>query len=237
LKFSSPGFCELPVFKNLPRSQSPTYLGTSGDDFLNFEGFSEANGSPWILSLLQGIPKEEKLLWESCRQMLEHALKAAAHGLTGFFGYELLTADLTALIERFNPQDFARLLINHSQKMSPGQTRLIQYGVFWGLLTKRVQEDWGKIAFESHIRTWDSLPGGIEKSLKKLARNCMTIEPGRNCRRMIALNNLGTKPLTDPSDPEQKKSLAGFLEFFRGRNPEGPVSVLLLDRNQTTFLE
>jgi hypothetical protein len=236
LKFTSPAFGELPVFKNLPRSQAPTYLGTSGDDFLNFEGASQEDGSPWVLSLLQTIRKEEKLLWESCRQMLENALKTASQGLRGFFGYELLTVDLSGRIERFNPQDFARLLANHSQKMSPGQTRLIQYGAFWGLLTKRVQEDWGKIVFENHVRTWDKLPGGIEKSLKKLARNCMAIEPGRKCRRIVVLDNLGTTPLTDPSDPGQEESRARFLEFFRGQNPEAPVSVFLLNRSQVTFL-
>lgn len=210
----------LPFFAKLPPFQSAVYAGEAAEKVLRFKCGQE--DKEILVDLVSVIGSEESLVWKSCREMFAYALKLAAQEMKGFFGYELLTADLSRGLAHFNPHDLAQLLTNHAAKMSPGESRLIQYGTFWGLLSKRIPEDWGKIEFKTCVEVYQKPPEQLDGYLLALLKKC-----GPSAESALVIHSIGTKSLLQPANEVQSANLKQLWELCQTKYGYLPSVIFL----------
>lgn len=225
---------QLPFLAKLPRFQSCSYLGAAGPKLIVFRGKTEEK--VFTLFLAATIDKEESLLWKSCQEMLVQSFKGAAQSITGFFGYELLSADLSRGLEHFNAFDFSKLLENHSRQMSVGEKRLIQYGPFWGVWTKCLEERWGKIDLKTHVEIYPRPSARLDLHLKKILRDCAGTGQEQLSGTIVLLQVIGSRPIYCPGDQEQAGYLRAWLDLLRAQAKDMPPSVCILHQGELTAL-
>ncbi|MDD5217455.1 MAG: hypothetical protein PHN49_04320 [Candidatus Omnitrophica bacterium] len=234
MEMTSEKMLQLPFLAKLPRFQSCSYLGEAGPKLIAFRGQTEEK--VLTLFLAATIDKEESLLWKSCQEMLAQSFKVAAQSITGFFGYELLSADLSRGLAHFNPSDFSKLLANHSRQMSVGEKRLIQYGPFWGVWTKRLEERWGKIDLKTYVEVYPKSSARLDLYLKKILRDCAVAGQEHLSETIVLLQVIGSRSVYCPGDQEQSGYLKAWLDLLRTQTKEPPPSICILHQGEFTDL-
>ena len=187
------------IFKFLSGVSEIYFKGEAAPKCLRFQiQHKEVQRQVIMQSLIRG---EEDALWESCRQLIDQSLKLATGQMKGFYGFELLTADLDHGIRNFVLNDFAALLANHARKLEVGDSRLIQYGGFFGKLSKRVEEDWGKLEWKHFILIYRADPPRLDLIFKKMLS--LAKEPEM---AWLLLQDLSAQAIFDLKENEEQKN-------------------------------
>ena len=214
-----------------------TYQGTADDKILRFE--VKMGESSRTLCLATILSKEEKMAWQSFEGVLDHTAGLAQAGLRGFFGFEIVSAELQAM-QHFNPQELSRLLINHSKELGAGEKKLIRYGQLFGLLHYRAPAEWGKLEIKTRIEFFDApssssgevseesvkaalLGGGGKKKtggrfdllFKKLVKT-------GGAGSITLVHDMSSQLLYDPTNESQRSQIQDWLkkEIAGGATPE-----------------
>lgn len=195
-----------PMFAALPKFASVVFKGFLAESVQHFEAVRE--GETCSILSLTTIRHEEKFLWESSRDLLEHSIQLAASGVRGIFSFDLLTFDAFHELKTFNQQELARLIINHSQKLNTSEQRLIKYSSCYGILRKLVAEDWGKITFRSSVEVFAKTPEQLDLLVKKLLNHSASL-PG--CK-VIMICDLSQEGIWQPNNEQQRQRLLKLFE-------------------------
>jgi hypothetical protein len=139
---------QAPIFSGFFSWKDIAYQKEITPKILRFEVQDQDQARPLYLTSI--ISKEEKMAWQSFQEFLEHATGFAQKGMRGFFGLDVLCADIQSGMQNFNPNDLVQLVLNHSKKLGPDQRALIRYGQFYALLHYRAPADWGKVEVRTH---------------------------------------------------------------------------------------
>jgi len=193
------------IFSKLPRFESVVYKGELKPKIQHFEVLREGETIHLIVEVL--IRKEEGFVWKSFFDLMSHALKIAEAGMQGFFGFDLISLDFSQGINHFHPNELAQLIVNHSRKLALGDEVLIQYGSIFGLLKKRIQEQWGKIDFHSPVEICTRGPEQFDLEVKRLIRE----SEGLSGSRIIIIQDLSTDPIFKFGAEEQTARLRELL--------------------------
>jgi len=218
-----------PVFSFLPKFQSVVFKTTVGEKVRYFE--TERDGEKISVLTLMVIRAEEKFFWESCVDLLDRAVQQAAATVAGVYSFELLSFDVHRELKTFSDQELGRLLINHSRKLVPGQTRLIKYSSCFGLLKKLVHEDWGKMVLKTATEIFPKDPVDIDGLVKKT----MAVALKQPAPQIIVIHDLSQEPLLVPANQEQKTRLSALFDQQQNLFASQP-EVFICDRNGVTDL-
>lgn len=218
LDFTSSDIHAAPTFVRLPKFERIEFLGFRDGVVQRFKAARE--GQEFSLLALNIIRRDEKDFWEACQELLERAVQMAAARMHGVFRLELLNFNIHRELETFNFQDLTQLISNHGARLTPGQKRLIKYSTAYALLTKAVDEEWGKVHFIPGIEVFADEPNRLDKvvgRMWKIAESC----PGP---RLVVINDLSLTPIYDPSDEDQalrlRKKLPAQGDLFSTDCPE-----------------
>ncbi|MCB9800264.1 MAG: hypothetical protein H6757_05860 [Candidatus Omnitrophica bacterium] len=228
----SPDLSKAPCFLRLPWLSAFTYRGKLNPKTYLFDVLSERGPARLILSTL--IEKEQADIWKSCHAMLERTFKTAALGIKGFFGFDLITLDLHQGMQHFNWDMLSQLIANHCRKMQTGEVRLIQYASLYGVLHKRMQEDWGKIEFKSGIEVYTQAPEKFDLHLKKMLREAADRKGEKP--DVFLVSDFGQMPIFKFGDETQTGRLKKFLESVCENQKETMPDIYVTHKDQTVEL-
>lgn len=192
--FQVPGNFQELIFRGKPLDKVFAFAAKSGEE-------------KKYIFLQTVICGAEDFVWQAWQEMLEHALKAAAARVKGFFGFDLLTLEDAAGLANFNPAAFSQLLVNHSFTLANGQSRLIKYGQCYGILQKRLPEDWGKIDFKNPVEICRG-EAKLDLRLKKIWRETARYQ---DAERIYLFHDLGAEPVFKFGQEEQTSRLEKLL--------------------------
>jgi len=219
------------LFSGFPSWKSIEYRGEVTPKVLRFEVLDGEENRPLYLASL--LSKGEKMAWQSFLDVMDHTMVIAQAGLRGFFGLDVLSVDIRAGLQHFNPADFARMIVNHSKTLGPDGKVLIRYGQLFTLLHYRAPADWGKIEVKTHVEFFSqasatgevneasvmaALKGSGSKNkksagdqldlfLKKLLK-----DSGQEPRAIYLVHDLSLQPLWDPAHELQQERVRAWLE-------------------------
>lgn len=170
------------------------------------------------------IRREEALRWKSFAELLDYGFQFAKQSLKGFYGFELIEIQLDEGISNFKAPEFGQLLVNHAKKLEVGQSNLIQYGGLQGRLTKRIQEDWGKIEFKHAVDVYAKKAEQLDLYIKKRVSEVAGYEPHFEGGRNLLVYDLSQDPLFKFGEEMQTERLRKQLEKinknFSGNRPK-----------------
>lgn len=180
----------------------------------------------WVQNIVASV---DDALWESARMMLEQGIKLAAGQVQGFFGFECVAADLASGVRHFSLNDFAALIANHARKLEPGESKVIQYGGFFGVLQKRIREDWGKIDAKYFISICRADPPRPDLLFKKMLERVSDQTPA-----ILVLADCGLSPAFRFDDELQRQSMQLF--FKKCKLPLSEIRFIHIYQQQLTEL-
>lgn len=178
------------IFRQFSGWNTIGFRGAVTPKLLKFEVSDGEKTRPLYLASI--IHKEEKLPWQSCQDLLNHAAALAQTGMQGLFGLEVLSLDIRAGMTRFNAQNFSQLLINHARNLGAIPKTLIRYGQLFCVLHKRAPAEWGKIEVKTHVEIVDPEKSRPESFYKKIFR-----ESGRESGALFLIHDMSGAPVWD----------------------------------------
>jgi hypothetical protein len=203
----------LPLFKKFSSFIHPVLKSRPAPKRYFFEADSSEGKQVFLVTLTAS--KEDGPVWKAAQELLEFGLKAASAQMRGAFGYDLVSADISGGMKTFIPANFSALLANHGKAMAPGEKRLIQYGPFWGVLSKRIPLDWGKIEFRSPVEIVPKETEKLDLYLKGIVNEGKTL-CAEAATLHIVIQVVGGVPLLHPDHPAQKERLENYFGKEKG---------------------
>ena len=196
----------LVLFRHLPKLEDIVYKGEAGSKVRHFKIIHQQK--PHTLLTVLVISNEDRLFWDSCADLVARSVQAASLKMRGIFGFDLLAVDIHQGMDVFNWDDLGQLLVNHSRKLACGQERLVRYCSLLGVLTKKVDVDWGKVGFRLAAQVYTHDPQKFDLFVRKL------LKAGRHFAKpvMIVICDLSREPLLDPRQERQTVRLG---QLFR----------------------
>jgi hypothetical protein len=192
-------FAPLPVFDEIH------YQGHPQEKVQLYKAVRE-NQTCTLLALTI-IRKEEDFLWASAEDFLTSSVVWAAQRVQGIFTFDLLTFDIHKEVNAFNYKELTELIVRHSQKIRPGEQRLIKYSSAYGLLQKMVDEPWGKIVFKTSVEVYKDNPSFLYALVKRLFKSTeFSHDPA-----IVLVNDLSTNPVYNANDKTQQDFLSKVL--------------------------
>ena len=219
------------LFSGFTSWKTIDYRGEMSPKVLRFEVVDAEEIRPLYLAAL--ISKAEKMAWQSFQDVLDHTMTLARAGLRGFFGLDVLSVNMGPGLRNFNPNDFSRLIINHSKNLGPDQKTLIRYGQLFTLLHYRAPADWGKIEVKTHVEFFSqaSATGEVTEASvlaalkgdgstnKKSASDQLDLflkrllkSGGQEPNAIYVVHDLSVHPLWDPAHEFQQERLRAWIE-------------------------
>lgn len=208
---------DFPGFKGLFSFQSREFCGAAGKCHhfcLHKETQTQSLFCAWM------ILKEDALAWTSFRELWDQALKLAASQMRGFFGLELFFLDLKEGLSGFHPGNLTELIVNHSKKLEVGAQVLIRYASLWMVLSKRTNEDWGKIDFKSRVDVVTK-PGPLDLTLKKMAQEASDLAK-ESQPPIFLIMDLGEIPVFKFGSEEQTERIHKWFTDLQKKNENIP---------------
>lgn len=179
-----------------------------------------------ILSL-NIIRADEKFFWEAVEDFIARSITQAASAVHGVYSFDLLTIDIHKEVKTFNFQELAALLLNTTRKLKPGDQKLIKYSSSYGILQKRLHEDWGKVTFKTAVEVFKDKPDYLDLLIKTLLKDfTFPHDPV-----ILLLNDLSNVPLYDPQNELQQQRLKAIMQKLIPEAIEFPPEVYIQDKN------
>lgn len=181
------------------------FKGERAPGILAFE--LSRDGERRTLLVSSVIRREEDLIWKSCHELFSRTLKDAAAMVRGFYGFDLLSLSLGEKMQSFQWNNFGAFIVNQARTLVVGETKLIQYTSVFGILKKRVAEEYGKMDYRAFIKVYTQEPAQLDLFIKKI------LKAGNAGETPIAvLQDLSREPLFRFGDEEQTPRLRKLLE-------------------------
>lgn len=225
-------FQSSPLLKNLPTFTAVTHKGVNPDKVRIFDVVRGAESHELFSCMI--IHKNEKLLWVSFKDMIEHTFRTATAEIQGVFGFDLLSCDLGKSSEQFQSHAFAGLLANKARAMNVGDETLVQYSSIFGLFKKRLKETWGKLDLEAHVEVFNKEPEQFDLFLKKTLKD--TAATATSGKFILAIQDLSSVPIFKFGSEPQTERLAKTLEKFKVEHPQVSPEVYIIHRGQAVEL-
>lgn len=205
-------FSKSPVLSEIQPVDSCKFKGETPGGFLRF--LCRRGGEEFSLITLPVIRKEESLIWKSYDELLTRTVKDAAQTMRGLYGFQLLSIQLGDSMRTFQWDNLRQLIANQARTMQVGEEKLIQYTSLFGILKKRVAEDWGKIEYLSPVTVYNKPAQELDLLIKKMLKDGGA--PEGKCE--VLLHDLSSDPLFRFGEEEQTARLAKTLKAFQSPN-------------------
>lgn len=189
------------LFSHLPSFDLIEYNGRLSNQVRFYDTLRE--GKEFHLISLNVIRNEDRLLWESFKDLMNRSIQNAALKMRGIYQLDLLAFDLNEGIEIFNWDEFSQLLINHSRHLKCGGKRLIRYCSIFGVLIKKLDVEWGKVDFHSGVEMYSKEPSKFDLFIKKLLRLSANLKKSI----LIAIYDVSRQSIIDRDNSEQTQRL------------------------------
>ncbi len=210
-------------------------------DEIHYEGFKSGKvrkykaiheGQACSILALSVIRKDEDILWSALEDLINRSVIQAANGARGNYTFDLLTVDIHSETKKFNPNELAGTILNHSRKLTPGAERLVRYSSVYGILQKIGESDWGKIILKTSMEIFKDKPTYLDLLVKELIKNFeFSNDPG-----VLILHDLSVNPIFDPQDTMQQKRLYELIKSQIPKSIDFPPEVYIQDKNGTREL-
>src|SRR3989338_8764895 len=120
------------LFIHMPLFDHIFYEGTVENRVRRFKAVRE--DQPCQILALNVIRKDEDVIWHALEDLMNRSASQAGFQVHGTYIFELLTIDIHNEVKTFSPQELTQVIVNHSRKLEPGQTRLVKYSSVYGLM-------------------------------------------------------------------------------------------------------
>jgi len=218
------------LFSFLPIFDEIYYEGQPDGKIQRYKAVRE--GQECKLLAISIIRDEENFLWDSVEDFMASSLFKASASMHGIFTFDLLAFDVHGEVKTFNHLEMMQTVINSSLKTKAGEQRLVKYSSIYGLLTKLVDEPWGKVTLKTAVEVYKDKPEFLCLLVKRILK-MMTF----SAHPAIAIvNDLSSRPLFDPQDTEQQDLLKGVIRDQLKDSIEFPPEVYIQDKNTTREL-
>lgn len=209
------------------RLESCEYRGEISEGIQRFDIVRDGQESCWLVA--QILRREEDLVWKSCQELLTRTMKEAAASLRGFYGFDLIMLEFGDSLRTFQWDNLRQLLMNHARTLNPGEEKLIQYTSLFGILKKRINEEWGKIDYSWPLKIYPKTPEQFDLFVKKIVNEAQALE--KPFKVMIC--DLSQDAIVKLSDDVQSERLTKFFENIRTKGE--PVSEVFYFQSRSTF--
>lgn len=211
------------------RLDSCTYEGELSPGVQRFDIVRGGEESSWLVA--QILRKEEEIVWKSCQELLVRTLKESAASLRGFYGFELLMLELGDSLRNFQWDNFRQLIMNHARALNLGEEKMIQYTSLFGILKKRVNEEWGKIDYNWPLKIYSRPPEEMDLYIKKILEEAVTL----NKPFKVMICDLSQDAIFKLSDDVQFQRLGKLFESLRIQG-DGVPEVFIFHASSTVEL-
>lgn len=217
----------IPWLSVLPAFEEITFAGEVESKIFRCEGRKSANEVSHPILTAMIIRSDEDFIWTSFSELFTRAVKAAAEKMRGFYGFTLLSLDLSNRIEAFDASAFAVWLQNHGRKLAVGDSTVIPFGACCGILKKRMEESWGKIDVTFPLQVFRKDPSELDTLVKKLLKLCPVTGEGA----ILVISDLSRIPLFQFGEEVQTERLKSCLLKGKAALGERFPEIYLCDRN------
>ncbi len=211
----------------LPAFEEITFAGEVESKIFRYEGRAGASEVSHSIFTAMIIRSDEDLIWTSFSELFGRAIKEAAEKMRGFYGFTLLSLDLSSRIEAFDVSAFATLLANHGRKLAPGESAVIPFGACCGILKKRMEESWGKIDVAYPLQVFRKAPSELDTLVKKMFKLC----PAAGERSIMLISDFSRTPLFQFGEEVQTERLRTCLRKGEAVLGERFPEIYINDRN------
>jgi hypothetical protein len=180
-------FLQAKIFRHLPVMESLDFSGIAATSAAVFS--VRRAGAEGILRLRTVIAAEEEDAWRACCDLLDASLRTASASVRGLFGWEIFSIGLGEDLASFRPENLARLLANHAAKLGTGQRQVVRYGQIFGVLHKRVAEDWGKMDWKAHVTVLRDPSAELGRLVRRELKELDKAAPG--AEKILAVHDAG----------------------------------------------
>ncbi|GEM_PF-1124305 len=216
----------------LPAFEEIAFGGEIEPKIFRYEGRTSASGISRTILTTMVIRSEEGFVWASFSELFGRAVKDAAEKMRGFYGFTLLSLDLSNRIEAFDASAFATLLGNHGRKLTVGESAVIPFGACCGILKKRMEESWGKIDVTYPLQVFRKAPSELDALVKKMFKLCLaTGEHAIISRAVLVISDLSRTPLFQFGEEIQTERLRTCLHKGKAALGERFPEIYVCDRN------
>jgi len=170
------------------------------------------------------IRKEEDFLWLSFKELLGRIVQEAARKLQGIFEFNLLAFEIERGTDHFYAGNFTELLSNHARKLAVGQEAFVKYGCVFGILKKRVKENWGMMDLVTAVETYTKDKTRLDLFIGKILRDCRDMAD----LGTVVIQDLSHDPVFHFGDEEQTARLAKMLGNLKQDGPSPSSGIYLL---------
>jgi hypothetical protein len=203
------GFQHSNLFRFMPLFDEILYTGRDEENVRRYKALRE--GQSCVILSLNFIREEEKIIWEAVEDFLKRATAQAFSRVHGSYLFDLLTIDIHQELKTFKYTELSELIVNNAIRIDTGQTRMIKYSSAYALLRKKVDFEWGKIAFESAVYVFKDKTDYLDLLIKQLLKGfSFSHDP-----IILLLNDLSQNPVFDQRNQIQqdrlKKVIADFI--------------------------
>lgn len=214
-----------PAFKGLPQFQTVEFKGFIKEKLPLFQAEEKGNDPGQTVNVVVAniIRREDKFVWESCADLLARSVQSAQDITRGMFRFDVISFDVHNEIRSFNPQELAQLLANHCRKISVGEMRPVKYSSLYGVLTKILEEEWGKIILQPAVEVFLKEPEQLDLYVKHLLK----LTAGLTGRTIIMVHDLSLEPILNSGNEGQKQRIHKLLSAQAGLFSEPPLIVML----------
>lgn len=219
------GFQNSNLFRFMPLFDEILYTGRDEEKVRRYKALRE--GQSCVILSLNFIREEEKIIWEAVEDFLKRATAQAVSRVHGSYLFDLLSIDIHQELKTFKYTELSELIVNNAIRLDAGQTRMIKYSSAYALLRKKVDFEWGKIAFESAVSVFKDKPEYLDLLIKYLLKGFeFAYEPV-----ILLLNDLSREPVFDRQNSLQQSRLKKVIEDLIPNSMEFVPEVYIQDRN------
>ncbi len=189
------------LFSGLPKNETLLYQGILLPHFQKYKAVT--HGTDHVILVANIIRRDEALMWEGAKDLLNRAVKDAAGRARGIYSFELLAFNALKELRSFNFNELAQVLVNSSLRLRPGEEIMIRYSSVYGILRKLVEEAWGKISLTASAEILADEPGSLYSLMGRALKKAGDITSPAT----ILVNDMSAVPLFNPLCEGQQAAL------------------------------
>lgn len=213
------------IFAQLPRFDAVYYDGYLEGKVRKYRALRE--DLTCHVLVLNVIRQEEDVIWQSFQDLIKRSVSDAAAAVRGVYVFDLLTKNIHNEVKTFKHGEITTVLMNHAQKCTIGEKRLIKYSSIYGILHQLNTGHWGKIKLKTAVEVFKDKDMFLDVLLKRLIKNFeFANEPG-----LLMINDLSQQPIFNPEDGVQQQRLTALMAKQIPTTITYPPEVYIQDKN------
>jgi len=183
---------------------------------------AEREGEELTVGIGQVVAQEERLVWQSFKEIFQNTLKTVAMQIEGLVTLDILTLEINAAPQIFIQHNASSLLVNHLRKLPAGASDIIRYSAFNLLVHRRTTEGRGKVEWKAPVEILNPPEMKYDLYIKRWLKQA-EISDSQRC--LLIINEPGKVPVFRFGEEEQTTRLHKLWQSLRESGDAERVSI------------